>query len=185
MNIISIIIVAIVLSIDSFTISIVDGCTFKNISIKKYFEMAFIVAGFHVILFSLGWFIGYKFGSYFIEIGHWIAFALLLIIGLKMIYEGIKKRNTVNESSLTMPIIISQAFATSIDAFAIGISFAFLNIVPIFPLLIIGSVTLLFTILGLYIGKYYCKILFEKFDIIGGFILIGIGIKIIIGYIYF
>lgn len=185
MNIISIIIVAIALSIDSFTVSIINGCTFKNISIKKYLETAFIVSGFHIILLSLGWFIGDEFGKYFIEIGHWIAFTLLLIIGLKMIYEGIKNRNILNENNLTIPIIIGQAFATSIDAFAIGISFAFLNIVLIFPLLIIGSVTLLFTILGLYIGKYYCKILFERFEIIGGLILIGIGIKIIIEYIYF
>ncbi len=184
MSIISIIVIAIALSIDSFTVSIVNGCTFKNISIKKYFDIALIVSGFHIMMLLIGWLAGNKLGKIIFGLDHWIAFSLLSIIGLKMIYEGFKKRNTSNENDLTMPLIIGQAFATSIDALAIGISFAFLKIMIISPLLIIGIITFLFTLIGIYIGCNYCKLFFERFDIIGGLILIGIGIKILIEHLY-
>jgi len=102
-----------------------------------------------------------------------------------MIYEGLQKNDSEKDTELKILTLIGQSFATSIDAFAVGISFAFLNLSIITPVLLIGLVTFLASILGLQLGKYFGKRIGKSVEIFGGIVLIGIGVKILIEHLYF
>ena len=185
MNIISIVIIAVGLSMDSFAVSIANGLSIRELNLKKILIITSSLAIFQALMPLLGWFIGTGYKKYIIVIDHWIAFLLLSFIGLKMIYEGVKKNNNSEKSELKIPILIGQSFATSIDAFAVGISFAFLNLSITKPVLIIGVITLIISFIGLSLGKFL-GIKFGKFaEIFGGLVLIGIGIKVLIEHLYF
>lgn len=133
----------------------------------------------------IGWSIGLYMKDFISEIDHWIAFILLCFIGFKMIYESLKIESlekTTNTLNIYVLLIIS--IATSIDALVIGISFAFLKISIILPIVIIGIVTFIFSILGINIGSKLGHFFEKKIEIIGGLILISIGIKILFEHIF-
>ena len=185
MDIISIVIIAIGLSMDSFAVSITNGLTIREINLKKILIITFSLAIFQALMPLLGWFIGTGFKKYITEIDHWIAFLLLSFIGFKMIYEGINKNSYSEKLELKFLILIGQSFATSIDAFAVGISFAFMTSSITIPILIIGVVTLIISFIGLSLGKFL-GVKFGKYaEIFGGLVLIGIGIKVLIEHLYF
>ncbi len=185
MDIISIVIIAIGLSMDSFAVSITNGLTIKEINLKKTFIITFSLALFQALMPLLGWFIGTGFKKYITEIDHWIAFLLLSFIGFKMIYEGIKKNGNSEKSELNFIVLIGQSIATSIDAFAVGISFAFLNSSITIPVIIIGIVTLIISFIGLSLGKFLGMKSGRSAEIFGGLVLIGIGIKVLIEHLCF
>ena len=185
MDIISIILIAGGLSMDSFAVSIANGLTIKELNAKRILLISFSLAIFQALMPLAGWFAGIGIEKYIKEIDHWIAFALLTIIGLKMIYEGIKKNDIKKDSELKILTLIGQSFATSVDAFVVGISFALLNVSIIKPILIIGIITFAFSLIGLQLGKYFGKRLGKTVEIFGGIVLIGIGTKILIEHLYF
>ncbi len=187
MNFFSILVVAVGLSMDSFAVSIANGLCQRKITSKQLITITSFFAVFQALMPLLGWFLGSSLDKYVNEFDHWVAFILLGFIGGKMIYEGLlpKKEecSCVEEhcrKELTLFAIVCQAFATSIDALAVGISFAVLDQEIVRPVLIIGIVTFFFAWLGLKLGK----ILGQKFEnyveIFGGLVLIGIGVKILI-----
>lgn len=187
MNIISIIILSIGLSMDTFAVSITSGFTIRELKIKKILTISLCFSFFQAFMPVIGWLAGLGLKIYIMAIDHWIAFFLLSLIGLKMIYEGIKKRNENKENKKTeMNILnlIGLSIATSIDALVIGISFAFMDTSIILSILIIGLVTFLFSISGIYIGKLYGQKIDKKIEIIGGLILIGLGTKILLEHIF-
>ena len=185
MDIKLIILIAAGLSMDSFAVSIANGLTIKKLNAKRILFIAFSFAIFHALMPLLGWFAGVGIEKYIREIDHWIAFALLTIIGLKMVYKGIKKNNIAKNSELKTLTLIGQSFATSVDAFVVGISFALLNVSIIIPILILGIITFCFSLIGLQLGKYFGKSSGRTVEIFGGIILIGIGVKILIEHLYF
>jgi len=135
--------------------------------------------------------IGSATGSLFIDIitpyDHWVAFIILVVIGLKMIIEGFKDETTEIKKSTNFQHVTSillLAVATSMDALAIGLGFAFLNIDIIIPSLIIGLIAAIFAIAGVFLGTKLEKILGNKIEILGGIILIGIGIKILSEHLF-
>ncbi len=170
---------------DSFAVAIANGLTIRELNAKRILIICFFLSAFQAIMPLIGWFAGMGVEKYVNEIDHWIAFALLSFIGIKMIYEGVKKKNLSKDSELLILTLFGQSFATSIDAFAVGISFALLNLSIMTPVLIIGFVTFCFSLMGLFIGKHYGKTLGKSIDIFGGLVLIGIGIKILIEHLYF
>jgi len=184
MGTLSIVLIAIGLSMDSFAVSITNGLTIRDLNAKRVLLISFSLAFFQALMPLIGWLAGIGIEQYIIEIDHWIAFILLLLIGTKMVYEGIKKKEIVKDSELKIVKLIGQSFATSIDAFAVGISFAFLNLSIISPVIIIGVITFGFSLLGLQLGKYFGKRMGKSVGIFGGLVLIGIGIKILIEHIY-
>ena len=184
MGTLSIVLIAIGLSMDSFAVSITNGLTIRNLNAKRVLLISFSLAFFQALMPLIGWLAGIGIEQYIIEIDHWIAFMLLSLIGSKMVYEGIKKKEIVKDSELKIVKLIGQSFATSIDAFAVGISFAFLNLSIISPVVIIGVITFGFSLLGLQLGKYFGKRMGKSVGIFGGLVLIGIGIKILIEHIY-
>jgi len=184
MDTISIVLIAIGLSMDSFAISLTNGLTIRDLNVERTLTISFSLAVFHTIMPLIGWFAGISIEKYITEFGHWVAFLLLSFIGLKMIYEGIKKKTAVMDSELKILTLIGQSFATSIDALAVGISFALLKLSIIKPILIIGLITFLVSLIGLQVGKYIGKRIGKTAVVFGGIVLVGIGLKILLEHLY-
>lgn len=184
MDLISILFIAIGLSMDSFAVSISNGLTIKDLKFKSAVYIAASFAFFQSLMPLLGWYSGIGIEKYIVEFDHWIAFILLAFIGTKMIYEGFTKEETDQVNQIKKTTLIGQSIATSIDAFAVGISFAFLKLSIIKPVLIIGIVTFLFSMIGLRLGKSLGQNFGKSVEIFGGIILIGIGVKIVIEHIF-
>lgn len=185
METISIILIAIGLSMDSFAVSVTNGLTITDLTIRKSLTISFSLAIFQGFMPLLGWFAGIRVEKYIQEIDHWMAFVLLGIIGIKMIYEGLIKSEASRMYELSPITLLAQSISTSIDAFVVGISFALLGWAIIKPVLIIGVTTLIFSLIGLQLGQYLGRKSGKSATIIGGLVLIGIGVKILIEHLYF
>jgi putative Mn2+ efflux pump MntP len=182
-DVFSIILIAVGLSMDSFAVAISNGLTIINLDKKKSLIIAVSLAVFQAVMPFIGWFAGLKVEKYIEEFDHWIAFGLLLFIGLKMIVEAFYE-NEDNKSELNFLRLIAQSIATSIDALAVGISFAILKMEILIPVFIIGVVTFIFSLLGLQLGKFLGKKFGKYVEIFGGLVLIGIGVKILFEHLY-
>lgn len=182
---ITLIIIAIGLSMDSFAVSVSNGLAIPKITFQRAVPIAFSLAFFQGLMPLLGWLSGVGLESYIKEFDHWIAFILLGLIGGKMVFEGIFETSESAPTKLKKSTIIMQSIATSIDAFVVGISFAFLNISIAKPVIIIGFITFFFSMLGLLLGKILGAKIGKPAEIFGGLVLIGIGTKILIEHIYY
>ena len=182
MDLISIILLAIALSMDAFSVSITRGLVW-NCKIKHMILIAVFFGGFQALMPVLGWILGIQLSKYISTIAPWLAFVLLTLIGIKMIYESFKmnKEETCRIFSLKEILILS--IATSIDALAAGVTFAILNISIIVPILIIGVVTFGLSFLGVYIGKKVGHLFESKIEMVGGLILIALGFKILLEHL--
>lgn len=185
MDTFSIVLIAFALSMDSFAVSVANGLTIKKLNLKKILIIASALAFFQALMPLLGWLLGIGVNDYIKEFDHWIAFVLLSFIGGKMIYEGLTKNENEKETELKILTLFSQSIATSIDALAVGISFACLNLSITTPVAIIGVVTFGVALTGLYLGKFFGKKLGKSVEVIGGIVLIGIGLKILVEHLFF
>lgn len=171
---------------DSFAVSLANGFVIKELNIIKAAKIALFFSIFQALMLLIGWAAGSGFEKYITEIDHWVAFILLSFLGLRMIYSGFKKNSfSTNNNQLKLITMIIQSIATSIDAFAVGMSFAFLKISILSPVLIVGFVTFFFSMTGLYLGRKFGKKSGNIAEISGGLILIGIGLKILIEHLYY
>lgn len=174
------------LAMDCFAVSITGGIILKQNKWGVIIKNAFMFGLFQAIMPVIGWACASWFSHQIKEYDHWIAFALLAFLGGKMIIESIRPNDCENESfnPASNKTILVMAVATSIDALAVGISFAFLyndgfhDI--IYPVSIIGLVSFIMSVLGFVGGTHFCRIKKLKPEIVGGIILIGIGLKILI-----
>ncbi|MGL6297872.1 MAG: manganese efflux pump MntP family protein [Methanobacteriaceae archaeon] len=185
MDIISIIVISIALAMDAFSVSVTKGFALKKITVPQAIYIGLFFGGFQAIMPVLGWIGGEQIADIVSSFAPIIAFTLLLIIGLKMIYESLSSDDEEDEndnakSKFSFKELTFLAIATSIDAFAVGITFSFLNTPILIPILFIGVITFLFSELGIVIGNKVGHILGDKFEIIGGIVLILIGCKILI-----
>ncbi len=180
MDFISVFFIAVGLAMDAFSVSITQGLTSK-LNVKHALTIAIFFGGFQALMPVLGWISGIQLENIISTFAPYIAFGLLLIIGVKMIYESIYSSNEDDEGkSLSFRYLLILSIATSIDAFAVGVTFAFLNTPVIQPALIIGIVTFALSFIGVYIGKKIGHFLEGKIEVLGGLILIGIGFKILL-----
>lgn len=187
MGITTILLTAFALSMDAFAVSITKGITLNKINKQVAFKIAFFFGLFQGVMPFIGWFLGIRFESYIKSIDHWIAFFLLSFIGIKMILDAKEVDNDVlntNEKynslySINNKELIILSIATSIDALAVGISFAFLNIDIVPICLSIGIITFLVCFIGVIIGKKIGAMFKNYAQIIGGIILILIGLNIL------
>lgn len=185
MSIFSIILIGLGLAMDAFAVSLTMGMRSRNnketkkIAIKcgVYFGM------FQGVMPFIGWALGKNFADYISNIDHWIAFILLGILGGKMIFEAIKNKDEENEFNTNNKQFLLLAIATSIDALAVGISFAFLKVNILKAILIISITTFILGIIAVVIGKKFGDVLKSKTEIVGGIILILIGSKILIEHL--
>jgi putative Mn2+ efflux pump MntP len=182
MDILTVIILAIGLSMDSFAVSIGCGLTEQKISFGHAAKISISLAFFQGVLPVAGWFMGTEIKGYVEDFDHWIAFLLLLFLGGKMIIESFNKDNSNALSDIySWKHIIVLSIATSIDALVVGFSYALASSRNIFSgALIIAAVTFFFAMLGIRIGKDVGSSLGPKVELLGGVILIGIGLKILL-----
>ena len=189
MSFIALIFTAFALSMDAFAVSITKGMTIKNLKKSTALKMALAFGVFQGAMPLLGWALGISFESYIKSIDHWIAFILLGFIGFNMIKGFFDDRKegkeselefsaTADEHDLSNKEIIMLAVATSIDALAVGISFAFLNVSIIPAASIICIITFLVCVVGVFVGNKVDDIFNGYAELVGGVILILIGFNI-------
>lgn len=184
MDYVTIIAVALGLCFDTFAVSLSCGMVQSGILFRQAVRVAFIFALFQGGLTFAGYFLGSLVSEALQSIDHWIALALLSFLGIKMIIEGLKHEDQkVPVDYTSSRILMTLAIGTSIDAFAVGISFALLDVIIWISGLIIGTVTFLASMTAIRIGKSAGEKLGQKVEIAGGIILIAIGIKIFLEHI--
>jgi len=183
MEIYAIFLLAIGLSFDTFAVSVSCGLIEKDIRFLRASRIAIIFAIFQAIMPIAGWLLGLSVKKYIIRVDHWIAFGLLFFVGIKMIYESFKNDEERNFNPQDIKVILFLSIATTIDAFVIGITLAFLNVKLLLTTSIIGAVTYLASMLGILFGKNLGTHFGKKIEIVGGLILIAIGIKLLLEHL--
>ena len=128
---------------------------------------------------TIGWLAGTSLKTVIMGIDHWIAFGLLAFIGSRMIYDSVKKEDGEKEESLRLHSLMTLAVATSIDALMVGLSFAFLQTQILVPILVIGLITFLLSLMGFFFGCGLGRIFGNKIKVVGGLILLAIGLRIL------
>lgn len=177
---------AVGVSMDAFAVSIGKGLTAKRASWREALTVGLWFGGFQALMPVIGYYLGISFADLVTKIDHWIAFGLLLLIGGNMIREALKGEDDKPvDSSFAFRSMLVLAIATSIDALALGISFAFLGTNLWRSILIIGLTTFAFSVVGLLIGKKVGSRFHAGAQILGGVILIAIGIKILVEHLFF
>lgn len=173
--------IAIGLSFDSFAVSITCGILSPNTRFFQAVRIAIFFAVFQAFMPIIGWLLGLTVRDYIAAFDHWVAFGLLAAIGIKMIIESFKDAEQKCFNPHKLKTILLLSLATTIDAFAVGISFAFWEVNILLAAAIIGMVTFIAVMLGILFGKKIGEKYGQKMEIIGGIILIGIGLKILLG----
>lgn len=185
MDIFEILLLAIGLSMDAFAVSVCKGLAMKKCTLKKASICGLWFGGFQALMPAIGFFLGYSFREYISAIDHWIAFILLSIIGINMIREAFCDDSDNDDDSLDIKTMFIMAVATSIDALAVGITFAFLKNTPIVvAIILIGAITFILSATGVKIGNIFGERYKSKAEFLGGAILIVLGIKILLEHLF-
>lgn len=183
MSILEIWLLAVSLAIDCFTVSITSGIILHRIRWGIFLKMAFLFGLFQAAMPFLGWLGASRFNHLIETYDHWIAFALLAFLGIRMIREHFKDEEERSFDPTRMEVILTLAVATSIDALAVGISFAFTGFRTLssllYPLTAIGIASFVISLAGSLIGVFFGKRFNLRVEIFGGLVLIGIGVKIL------
>ncbi len=183
MDVIEILIIAVGVSMDAFAVSICKGLSVRELRPKHAGITALWFGGFQALMPLAGYFLGVSFAELVSNIDHWIAFVLLGIIGANMLKESFQKDEEKLDSDFSFRTMLAMAVATSIDALAIGVSFAFLKVNIWAAVLLIGVTTGLFSAVGVYIGNMFGSRYKSKAEFAGGSILIIMGFKILIEHL--
>jgi putative Mn2+ efflux pump MntP len=184
MDLFTIVLIAIGLAMDAFAVSIVKGMTITYDRRKSALLLGSFFGFFQMFMPVVGWLAGLSFRDIIMSVDHWIAFGLLALIGSKMIYDSIKREDEKHDVRLQLTSVFTLAIATSIDALMVGLSFAFLELSIFEPILVIGVVTFGLSVLGFTFGCGMGKVLGKHMKILGGFILILIGIRILLEHLF-
>ena len=183
MSILEIWLLAVSLAIDCFTVSITSGIILHRIRWGIFLKMACLFGLFQAAMPFLGWLGASRFNHLIETYDHWIAFALLAFLGIRMIREHFKDEEERSFDPTRMKVILTLAVATSIDALAVGISFAFTGFRTLssllYPLTAIGIASFVISLAGSLIGVFFGKRFNLRVEIFGGLVLIGIGVKIL------
>ncbi len=183
MGIIELIVLSIGLAMDAFAVSICKGLSMPRMKWKNAIIIGLYFGYFQALMPALGYLLGVNFQDRISNIDHWVAFILLAVIGINMIKEAISKDNDVHNDSIKFKDMIVLAIATSIDALAVGITFAFLNVNLILAISLIGVITFIISVLGVKVGNIFGDKYEKKAEFVGGIILILLGIKILLEHL--
>lgn len=174
--------IAVALAMDAFAVAVASGIMLQTVTARQTFRLAWHFGLFQAMMPVIGWFLGLSVRSYIEAYDHWIAFALLGYIGVKMIREAFEKNSGDKRKDPTRGMtMVMLSVATSIDALAVGLSLSMLGLSIWFPALVIGIVALLFTGVGLHLGRTasQAKRVGKFAELLGGAVLIAIGAKIL------
>lgn len=189
MDLVSLFLVALSLSMDSFAVSVSSGIILPAIRFNKAIIIAFSLAFFQGLMPFLGWIIGIGLQGYIRPVDHWVAFILMSILGLKMIYESTKKEEDRSGFNPLHPkVLLTMSVATSIDALIVGMSLSFITISETFlwltPVIIIGGVTFFMSMLGILFGKKIGNQFGKKMEMLGGVVIFIIGLRILAEHLF-
>ncbi len=192
MGLFEIFFIAVGLAMDAFAASVCKGLSMKADKgrLAKALVIALLFGAFQAVMPLLGYFLGSQFSSFVEPVDHWIAFVLLSIIGGKMIWDAVRGSDGDSESDESKPgssfnvlELVGLAVATSIDAFIVGCSFAFMNVNIIAAVIIIGLVTFALSILGVVLGSHFGTRYNKVASIVGGVVLVLIGVKTLLDHL--
>ena len=170
------------LSMDAFAVSVCKGLSAENLQLRHCMICGVYFGGFQALMPLLGWLLGVQFQSMITRIDHWIAFTLLAVIGVNMIRESQETEGVV-DSSFSFRSMLPLAVATSIDALAVGVTFAFLRVEILPAVLLIGSTTFFLSAVGVRAGAAFGSCFRSKAELAGGVVLILIGLKILLEHL--
>ncbi len=185
MSFISILSIALALAMDAFAVALASSVVLRKVSGRQYFRLAFHFGLFQFLMPVIGWLAGSVMAGWLEATDHWAAFGLLVLIGGKMIYEALKKdqkKRIVTDPTKGLTLV-ALSVATSIDAFAVGLSLAILDVSIWYPCLVIGLVAAAMTLIGLRLGSRLGARFGRGMEIIGGLVLIAIGARILIEHL--
>ena len=185
MNFLNIFLTGFALSMDAFAVSVCKGLAMPKCTFKKAAIVGLWFGGFQALMPAIGYILGAQFQEAIASIDHWIAFVLLALIGGNMIHEALDNDEEEADASLDVKTMFLLAVATSIDALAIGITFAFLKVNIIPAVCFIGIVTFIISFAGVKIGNVFGARYKNKAEIVGGVILILLGLKILLEHLGF
>ena len=185
MSLMELFILAVGLSMDAFAVSICKGLSVPKLRLKHALICGIYFGGFQALMPFLGWLLGSQFQSLITSVDHWIAFILLGIIGYNMIRESRSEEEACPNASFGVKTMLPLAVATSIDALAVGVTFAFLEVQILPAVCFIGVTTFLCSALGVKIGNVFGLKFKSKAELFGGIVLVAMGLKILIEHLFF
>ncbi len=185
MGFLELFLIGIGLSMDAFAVAICKGLKMPKLNLKQTFVIALFFGGFQALMPFIGFVLGQRFEKYITSFDHWIAFILLAFIGGKMIVESFKSDDGNVGDKFDIKELLVLAVATSIDALAVGITFAFLKVQIVSAVTIIGVTTFILSSLGVLLGHKFGAVYKSKAELAGGIILVLIGLKILFEHLGF
>ena len=185
MNFAELFLLALGLSMDAFAVSVCKGLAMKKLSVKKAFVIGLWFGGFQALMPTLGYLLGTRFEKYVTAIDHWIAFVLLVLIGANMIKEALSKEEDSANDSVDIKTMFLLAVATSIDALAVGVTYAFLQVQIVPAVTFIGVITFCLSVAGVKIGNVFGVRYKSRAELCGGIVLILMGCKILLEHLGF
>jgi len=174
--------IAIALSMDAFAVAVVTGLTLQPLTKRQLFRMSFHFGLFQALMPMVGWLAGRAVREHIASLDHWVAFALLAFVGLRMIKEAFEEKSPerVPNDPTKGWDLVALSVATSIDALAVGLSLGMVETTILLPALIIGLVTGTLTLAGMLLGSRIGELWSRRVEVLGGVILIAIGVKIVL-----
>ena len=170
---------------DAFAVAICKGLGMRRINYRHTFIIALFFGGFQALMPFLGWLLGSRFAQYITRYDHWIAFVLLGIIGSSMIKESREDEEEEVSASFDVKTMLALAVATSIDALAVGVTFAFLHVNIVWAVTFIGCTTFVLSAVGVKVGNIFGMKYKSRAELAGGVILILMGVKILLEHLGF
>jgi putative Mn2+ efflux pump MntP len=184
MDLLTVIGIAVALSMDCFAVSVAAGVVMRNLEVRYALRLALSFGGFQAVMPVIGWFAGKGVEEYVAPWDHWAALSVLSFIGAKMIWESFRMEpGSQPPRPMSVAAILLLSIATSIDALAVGFSFAFLRVSIVMPVIVIGVVAFVTTLAGTAVGGRLGHFFERKFEIVGGVVLIAIGVRILFEHI--
>ena len=184
MDLLTLLTLAVGLAMDAFAVSICKGLAMREKVLKKGIIVGLWFGGFQALMPTIGFFLGTQFKDQITSIDHWIAFVLLGLIGINMVKEALSNDEEQADDSIAVKEMFMLAVATSIDALAVGITFAFLNVHIASAAVMIGVCTFLISFVGVKIGNIFGTKYKSKAELAGGIILILLGFKILFEHLH-
>lgn len=185
MSLLELFLIAVGLSMDAFAVSICKGLSVNRVSPKHMLICGAYFGGFQALMPLIGYLLGANFRSMIENIDHWVAFVLLAIIGVNMIRESLGADEESLDTSFGVRTMLPLAVATSIDALAVGVTFAFLNVNIVPAVSFIGVITFSLSMLGVKLGSIFGMKWKSRAEFVGGAILVLMGLKILIEHLFF
>ena len=182
MEVLELILIAVGLAMDAFAVSVCKGLSMSKMEWKKAVIIGLYFGGFQALMPLIGYVLGVGFEDKIKSLDHWIAFILLVFIGINMIKEAFETKEESNDK-IDFKTMIILAIATSIDALAVGVTFAFLNVNIMLAISLIGIITFIISMIGVKIGNVFGDKYETKAELAGGFILIFLGAKILLEHL--